>query len=92
MTKIESKKAKSLIKVNSGKPCLLKKFNYTAEESFKKLCEIQQYALNPKDGSKIDLFAALKAEELKGKLMNLYKSEIALGVININIDKDDEGL
>lgn len=59
------------------------KFSYSREESFRKIQEIQQKAFEyrqeavTKDGAVVvlnnpDLRTALKAEELKGKLVNLY--------------------
>lgn len=59
------------------------KFSYSREESFRKIQEIQQKAFEykqeavTKDGDVVvlnnpDLRTALKAEELKGKLVNLY--------------------
>ena len=46
---------------------------YTKEDSFNRLCEIQEKALN--NEAKIEFTAALKAEELKGKLMGLYSDQ-----------------
>ena len=62
---------------------LQEKFSYSREESFRKIQEIQQKAFEykqeavTKDGAVVvlnnpDLRTALKAEELKGKLVNLY--------------------
>lgn len=62
---------------------LQEKFSYSREESFRKIQEIQQKAFEykqeavTKDGDVVvlnnpDLRTALKAEELKGKLVNLY--------------------
>lgn len=49
-------------------------FNYSVEQSFKKLLEIQELALLPnKDGDYNNLNSAIKAEELKGKLGGCYE-------------------
>src|SRR5574344_699654 len=50
---------------------------YTAEQSFKKLDEILSLALCPdgEDG-RLNLQAALKAEELKGRLLGLYTEKL----------------
>lgn len=51
-------------------------FSYTAYDSFKKLQELQQMALNcfDKNGNP-DVKTAIKAEELKGKLMGAYEKD-----------------
>ena len=51
-------------------------FSYTAYDSFKKLQELQQLALNcfDKNGNP-DVKTAIKAEELKGKLMGAYEKD-----------------
>lgn len=57
------------------------KLVYTALQSFQKLCEIQEQA-----EKKGDRKSALRAEELKGKLAQLYvdKSDVQLsGTINV---------
>ena len=73
---------------------LQEKFSYSREESFRKIQEIQQKAFEykqeavTKDGAVVvlnnpDLRTALKAEELKGKLVNLYsdnKTEVNTAV------------
>lgn len=54
-----------------------KKFGYTAEESFRKLKEIQDLALCPDgENGRLNHQAALKAEELKGKLTGLYVDRV----------------
>ena len=74
---------------------LQKKLEYTARDCFNKLCEIQQLALSKKkqmfvDGEIIetvddkDLANALKAEEMKGKLLGLFKDT----TVNIQNDID----
>lgn len=54
------------------------KFGYTAEQSFQKLLEIQKLALAPdgESGKITNLQAALKAEELKGRLTQLYIEKV----------------
>lgn len=47
-----------------------KSLTYSKEESFKKLMEIQELALSMEP--KPDFTAALRSEELKGKLFALY--------------------
>ena len=54
-----------------------KKLVYTAAESFEKLDGLLKIAI--KSGA---LNAAIKAEELKGKLANLYKPESSVNVNN----------
>lgn len=50
------------------------KFNYSVEQSFKKLCEIQELALlEDEKGNYNNLSAAIKAEELKGKMYGCYE-------------------
>lgn len=52
------------------------KFNYSVEQSFKKLCEIQNLALQTDDkGNYSNISAAIKAEELKGKMYGLYEQD-----------------
>lgn len=50
----------------------LRKLGYTGVESFDKLNELQQQAI-----SNGNITAALKAEELKGKLAGLYVEKVA---------------
>jgi phage terminase small subunit len=52
---------------------LIEKFNYTIEDSFRKLIEIQNIALN---SERPDLTNAIKSEELKGKLLGLYTDKV----------------
>ena len=57
---------------------------YTAEQSFDKLNELLALALCPEgENGRINLQAALKAEELKGKLTHLYVDRVE----NTNINK-----
>lgn len=53
--------------IQSSDPTL---FSYTVADSFSKLCDIQETALSM--APKPDFTAALKSEELKGKLFGLY--------------------
>ena len=65
---------------------------YTALESFKKLNEIQEMALAEE---KKEYNSAIKAEDLKGKLANLYTiqtKELNPTQIVVNSDKDKEAL
>jgi len=68
----------------------VKKFTYTIEQSFKNLEKAQQLALEPQGKfMTIDLKAYLKAEELKGKLLQLYvdKQDIKISEFNMFVDK-----
>ena len=57
---------------------------YTAEQSFDKLNELLELALCPDgENGRMNLQAALKAEELKGKLTHLYVDRVE----NTNINK-----
>lgn len=53
----------------------IQKFEYTVEQSFKKLEEIQDLAMeaNQKDGEYYNLGTAAKVEELKAKLCGLFE-------------------
>ena len=77
---LKNTKISPIIKANQ------EKLNYTALESFNKIQQIQQMAFDykheavTKDGDVVvlcnpDLKTALKAEELKGKLANLYSND-----------------
>ncbi len=69
---------------------LEKKFNYSVEQSFKKLCEIQDLALETDDkGNYCNLSAAIKAEELKGKMYGIYEADNKQKNIVIPVIKDD---
>ena len=69
---------------------LEKKFNYSVEQSFKKLCEIQDLALETDDkGNYNNLSAAIKAEELKGKMYGVYEADNKQKNIVIPVIKDD---
>lgn len=63
---------------------LEKKFNYDILTSFQKLNEIQTLALQPNaKGEFFNLSAALKAEELKGKMYGLYEKDNNQKAINL---------
>ena len=69
---------------------LEKKFNYSVEQSFKKLCEIQDLALETDNkGNYSNLSAAIKAEELKGKMYGVYEADNKQKNIVIPVIKDD---
>ena len=60
------------------------KFNYSVEQSFKKLCEIQALALSVDEkGNYSNLSAAIKAEELKGKMYGVYEADNKQKAINL---------
>lgn len=69
-----------------------KKFNYSVEKSFNKLCEIQKLALQPDDkGNYSNLSVATKVEELKGKMYGVYEADNKQKVsepVNIVIDRN----
>ena len=59
-----------------AKAAIQEEFKYTAKESFKKLNEIQELALSTDDkGNYTNLSAAIKAEELKGRLFGAYEQD-----------------
>ena len=59
-----------------AKAAIVEEFRYTAKESFKKLQEIQELALTQDDkGNYTNLSAAIKAEELKGRLFGAYEQD-----------------
>ena len=59
-----------------AKAAIEEEFKYTAKESFKKLQEIQELALKLDDkGNYTNLSAAIKAEELKGRLFGAYEQD-----------------
>ena len=60
------------------------KFNYSVEQSFQKLCEIQELALKEDEkGNYSNLSAAIKAEELKGKMYGVYEADNKQKAINL---------
>lgn len=62
---------------------LEKEFNYDVRTSFQKLNEIQELALLPNaKGEYFNLAAALKAEELKGKMYGLYELDNSQKTLN----------
>lgn len=63
---------------------------YTAEKSFNKLNELLALALCPEgESGRINLQAALKAEELKGRLVGLYTEHVEAKVGELPVIKDD---
>ena len=59
-----------------AKEILEKEFSYTVQDSYNMLCEIQKLALLQNEkGNFNNLSAAIKAEELKGKLNGLYQAD-----------------
>lgn len=73
---------------------LQEKFSYTVEDSFKNFLKVQELALQKQkfdsNGEMIndpDLTNYIKAEELKGKLLGLYKEQIDIsGELKTNIN------
>lgn len=65
-------------RIEELKKPLQKKFEYTIEQSFKKLQLIQDMALNPDEEKKErrDLQAALKAEDLTQKLFGMQRTKV----------------
>jgi hypothetical protein len=79
-------------RIEELKAPIIKKLQYTALESFNKLKEIQAIALAEE---KKDLSSAIKSEELKGKLADLYTTttrELNPTQIVVNSDKDKTAL
>ena len=63
---------------------------YTAEKSFNKLNELLALALCPDgENGRMNLQAALKAEELKGRLVGLYTERVEAKVGELPVIKDD---
>lgn len=91
--------------IAENKKQIQEKINYSVEESFNKILEIQKQALEykhevvNKDGVVVlvyspDLKTALKAEELKGKLLGYYTEKNKLEIeakanIVINLQEED---
>lgn len=77
---------------NKMQKVIEEKFCYSVEQSFKKLCDIQDLALQTDDkGNYSNLSAAIKAEELKGKMYGLYEADNKQKVsesIKIEIDRN----
>lgn len=68
-----------------------KEFNYGVKTSFDKLCEIQELALMPDDkGNYNNLMAAIKAEELKGRMYGVYEAENQQSGLTINYIRNYE--
>ncbi len=58
------------------KEVIKEEFKYTVKESFDKLCEIQEMALNSLDkNGNPNLNVMVKAEELKGKMFGVYQAD-----------------
>lgn len=59
-----------------AKEVIKEEFKYTIKDSFDKLCEIQEMALNclDKNGNP-NLNVMVKAEELKGKMFGVYQAD-----------------
>lgn len=90
LTKVDIKQA-----IEKEQEKLLKKFNYSVEESFENLKKAQELALQRQiyDKESPDITNFLKAEELKGKLFGLYidKKEVTnidLSPIEIVLSKN----
>lgn len=59
-----------------GQKKIEEEFSYTAYDSFKKLQEYQEIAMNCFDrNGNPDVKTAIKAEELKGRLMGAYQAD-----------------
>lgn len=68
-----------------------KEFNYNVKTSFDKLCEIQELALLPNaDGEYSNLMAAIKAEELKGRMYGVYEADKQQSGLTINYIRNYE--
>jgi len=63
---------------------LQKKFEYTKEQSFNNLEKMRILALMVDDNGKNQISAAIKAEELKGKIAGLYVEKSENKNLNIN--------
>ena len=73
-----------------AKEALEAKFKYSVEQSFEKLNEIQGLALLQDDkGNFNNLSAAIKAEELKGKLYGCYEADNKQKTVAVPIIIDD---
>lgn len=87
-----------LEKIEELKPivqqAIQEQFKYTVQESFNKLNEIQELALlKDEKGNYTNLNAAIKAEELKGKMYGVYEadnSQRAPGRLQIKVLTKDE--
>ena len=78
------KNGKISVRISEYKQEVKETVLYTAEKSFNKLNELLALALCPEgESGRINLQAALKAEELKGKLTHLYVDRVE----NTNINK-----
>ena len=70
---VSSNFEKELSSLEKSLKPLAQKILYTKKESFLKLVEIQELALS--QSPKPDFTAALRSEELKGKLFGLYQDK-----------------
>lgn len=74
----------------AAKEAIEAKFKYSVEQSFEKLNEIQGLALLQDDkGNFNNLSAAIKAEELKGKLYGCYEADNKQKTVAVPIIIDD---
>ena len=74
------------------KEAIREEFKYTVKESFKKLNEIQELALlQDEKGNFTNLNAAIKAEELKGRMYGVYEadnSQKSIPELNITVTRN----
>lgn len=82
-----AKSDKIVARLNELRKPFEDKLVYTALQSFKRLDHIQKLAL---EGEKIELMPAIKTEELKGKLAQLYVEKQESKVVNSVIEIKDE--
>lgn len=77
-----------------AKQAIQEKFKYTVQESFRKLNEIQELALlQDIKGNYNNLAAAIKAEELKGRMYGVYEldnSQKMPDSLSINVIKRED--
>jgi hypothetical protein len=77
------------------KEAIKEEFKYTVIESFKKLNEIQELALREDEkGNYTNLNAAIKAEELKGRMYGVYEadnSQKTPDLLEIKVVRKEEG-
>ena len=77
-----------------AKEVIEKEFKYSVKESFAKLNEIQSLAmLQDEKGNFQNLAAAIKAEELKGKMYGVYEADNEqkrVGNLNIVVTTENE--
>lgn len=77
-----------------AKQVIQEKFKYSVQESFRKLNEIQELALlQDIKGNYNNLAAAIKAEELKGRMYGVYEldnSQKMPDSLSINVFKKED--